>query len=119
MFGQKWLNIWMVLGGLAVLGWILQAIGVIEPPRESRSNAPSVPVGPICILSAGRIVDKVQLYSDDSCTKPLGKILGIGDRDGQKMVMIQHTDGSSAWKTREAVTTQAFVRQDDPALKSP
>lgn len=117
MFGQKWLNKWVLLAGFVVLGGILQITGIAKPPITAKPSG--VSVAQPCQAASGNIWAGVQLYSDAGCVKPLGKILGIGSKDGKKMVKILHTDGSAAWKTREAVSSQAFVRTDDAALKSP
>ena len=71
---------------------------------------------PTCKKAIGRIWTNVRLYRDNSCTQPFATIVGGGKlSDGRKGVLIKFDEGTFEWKTRRAVTTQAFVRSDDPA----
>jgi hypothetical protein len=104
--------------------WITAPLGWYENTTSSdsspvSSSSPIRDLQPGCAEAAGRIWADVRLYRDAECTQPFATVVGGGKlRSGDRGVLIEFDTGEIEWKTRDAVTTQAFVRTDDPAHSS-
>lgn len=72
-----------------------------------------------CDLASGYIWTNVLLYRDSECTKPFAIVAGGGKlTTGEKGVLLKFDTGELEWKKREAVTQQAYVKTNDPAIKT-
>jgi hypothetical protein len=103
-----------------------QTAQVAQPsPSASPSVEPSPSVAPPkCREAAGRLWTGVKLYLDSECTKNFATVVGGNNRyltsTGERVraVKIAFNTGEIEWKTREAVNTQAYVMDNDPAIEA-
>jgi hypothetical protein len=72
-----------------------------------------------CTKASGYIWTDVRLYQDSRCTQPFATVYAGGQlQDGRKGVLLKFDNGVTEWKAREAVTSQSYVKTDDPAIEA-
>jgi len=132
--------VYLVLGlfVLAVVGNVLKNLGIQTPQAAPQASAPSPSIAPATLpkcpkgTTAGRWTTPtgsywtgVKLYQGSGdCKKLLATVLG-GNRNyktptGETVnaVKLQYQNGDLDWKKRDAVSQQAFVSAEDPAIKA-
>lgn len=90
-----------------------------KPSEVSSAQSSTQPTEVKCDLASGYIWTNVLLYRDSECTKPFAIVAGGGKlTTGEKGVLLKFDTGELEWKKREAVTQQAYVKTNDPAIKT-
>lgn len=90
---------------------------VFKAPEPVASVAPEQQK-PKCEAALGNIWTGIKLYRDKDCLEPFATILGRKQgKDGeQEQVILRFDTGDLEYKNRSAVTQQAFVLSNDPAI---
>lgn len=102
--------------------WIYKTYGVLPSFFQTSTSTTSTSVqtqSSECTKASSYIWSNVRLYQDSSCTKPFATVYAGGQlQDGRKGVLLKFDNGVTEWKAREAVTSQSYVKTDDPAIKA-
>ena len=123
----------------AIVGNILKNLGIEQQPKPQASQpAPvtSTPTKPRVQCPKGTVSKDwqsplgsywtgVELYQGEGeCKKYLATVLGGNSKykavDGSTVnaVKLKYANGEIDWKSREAVSQQAFIAGEDPALQA-
>lgn len=109
---------------LAYCFWIYKAYGVWIPSSFFKTSTSTTSTSvqtqsSECTKASSYIWTNVRLYGDSSCTQPFATVYAGGQlQDGRKGVLLKFDNGTTEWKAREAVTSQSYVKTDDPAIKA-
>jgi|JFJP01.1.fsa_nt_gi hypothetical protein len=116
----------VVLG--VVLGyffWIYKTYGVLPSFFQTSKSTTSTTStfaqtqSSECTKASSYIWANVRLYQDSSCRQPFATVYAGGQlQDGRKGVLLKFDSGATEWKARESVTSQSYVKTDDPAIKA-
>ena len=101
--------------------WIYKTYGVLPSFFQTSTSTTSAvqTQSSECTKASSYIWTNVRLYQDSSCTQPFATVYAGGQlQDGRKGVLLKFDSGATEWKVREAVTSQSYVKTDDPAIKA-